>query len=66
MTIKQILNKHSNLSIANVSGYPVDFICKLRKNQVHTHIIQTANNISMPIKSVMEKYIVQKFNERAK
>ena len=62
LRIKSILKNYSNDKIAAVTGYPVNHIRLLRKNDVDEFAIRTdKTGRGIPTKSVFEKRIIEKF-----
>lgn len=65
--IKNILQQNSNEAIARISGYPVEQIKMLRKNDVDPFAIKMDSmNRPVPVKSIMEDIIEQRFNNHLK
>lgn len=65
--INNILRIYSNDAISKISGYPVEQIYMLRKNEVDYQIIKNdANNRPVPVRSVMVNIIENRFDDYIK
>lgn len=67
LRISSILREYSNEGISRISGYPPEQIHMLRKNEIDSHAIKTdSSNRPVPVRTVMEKIIEERFNNYAK
>jgi hypothetical protein len=61
--IRNILKTYSNTSLATITGYPVEHIHMLRKNDIDHFAIKTDPlGRGIPTRSVMENIIEQRIN----
>lgn len=63
-TIKNILQKYSNQSLSQITGYPVEHIHAFRKNDIDYYAVKTDKlGRGIPTRSVMESKIIERINE---
>ena len=63
-SISTILRERSNASLATITGYPVEFIKMLRKNDIDHYAIRTdKTGRGIPTRGVMENIIEERVDQ---